>query len=241
MILGVVCFALTENDWMKNAKISIMFLLFLCSVLVVNASSSFNIGVKSGDWMKYDYQETFGMGGEHWQTIEFLNIVGTNVTIRVTIHMSTGIEMNQTRTIDLSSEDNFLDTIFFGVRAYIIPSNLEIGASVYLGEFGNQTIAGETTGNVAGVDRMLVYANFSQTGSLCTFYWDKQTGVLVQGTMSAASLTKTVLTLETNMWSGEFVWWPWVIVVIIIVGSIIVSRRQIMQKLRGKPNAPSHQ
>jgi hypothetical protein len=218
----------------------ILFLL-LCSLFIVNASAGSSLGVKNGDWMTYDFQEAISPGGEQWQTIEFLNVVGTSVTIRVTIHWSSGIETNQTRKIDLSSDDNFLGTtMFFGVRAYIIPPNLEAGASVYLGEFGNQTIVGEATGNIAGADRRLIYANFSQTGSLYTFYWDKQTGVLVEGIMSAGSLSNAVLAAETNMWSGEFVWWPWAIVIIIIVGSIIVSRKQIMQKLHRKPNALSH-
>ena len=223
---------------MRNVKRKMMFLM-LCSVLMVNASSSSGLGVKSGDWIQYDFQETFSSVGERWQMVEFLSVVGTKVTIRVTIHMSPAIETNQTRTIDLSSDDNF-PAIFFGVRVYIIPSNLGVGASVYLGEFGNQTIAGEATGIVAGANRRLVYANFSQSGSLCTFYWDKQTGVLVEGTMSAGSLSKAVLTTETNMWSAEFVWWPWVIIIIIIVCSIIVSRKNISQKLRRKPSVPSH-
>jgi hypothetical protein len=224
---------------MMTAEMKIMLLL-LCSVLMVNASSSSSLGVKSGDWMTYDFQETVSTGGERWQTIEFLNVVGTSVTIRVTIHWSAGMETNQTRTIDLSSGDNFLDIIFFGVRVYIIPSNLGVGDSVYLGEFGNQTIAGEATGNVAGANRRLVYANFSQSGSLCTFYWDKQTGVLVEGTMSVGTVSKAVLTTATNMWSGDFVWWPWAIIIIILACSIIVSRKKISQKLHGKPSAPSH-
>lgn len=224
---------------MRNVKTKIMFLL-LCSVLMVNASSNSGLGVKSEDWMKYDFQETVSTGGERWQTIEFLNVVGTSVTIRVTIHWSPGIETNQTRIIDLSTDNNFLDTIFFGVRVYIIPSNLGAGAFIYLGEFGNQTIAGEATGIVAGANRRLVYANFSQSGSLCTFYWDKQTGVLVEGTMTIGTVFKAVLTTETNMWSAEFVWWPWVIIIIIIVCSIIVSRKIVSQKLHRKPSVPSH-
>lgn len=223
---------------MTNAKIKIMLLL-LCSILMVNASSSSSLGVKSGDWMTYDFQEIFSSGGERWQTIEFLSVVGTRVTVRMTIHMSPGIETNQTRTIDLSSIDNF-PAVFFGVRVYIIPSDLGVGVSVYLGEFGNQTIVGEATGNVAGANRRLVYANFSQSGSLYTFYWDEQTGVLVEGTMSVGTVFKAVSTRATNMWSVEFVWWPWVLIIIILACSIIVSRKNISQKLRRKPSVPPH-
>jgi hypothetical protein len=224
---------------MRNFKTRIMFLL-LCSVLMVNVSAGSILGVKSGDWITYDLQETLSTGTEPWQTIDFLNIVGTNVTIRVSIYWSANLETNQTMTIDMASNDNFPQgTIFLDMRVYIIPSNMESGASVYLGEFGNQTIAGEATGTFAGANRRLVYANFSQSGSLYTFYWDEQTGVLVEGMMSFGTLSKAVLIAETNLWSADFVWWPWLIVIIVIVLSIIVSRKKIMQRLREKPSAES--
>ena len=218
---------------MRNVKTKITFLL-LCSVLMVNVSSNSILGVKSGDWIRYDFQETFSSVGERWQTIEFLSVVGTEATIRVTIHMSPAIEMNQTETIDLSSSDNF-QVIFFGVRVYLIPSNLGVGVPVYLGEFGNQTIAGEATGIVAGANRRLVYSNFSKSGSRYTFYWDKQTGVLVEGTMAMdGTVYKAVSTGATNMWSGEFVWWPWILVIITIICGLIALRRNIVEKLRKK-------
>jgi len=117
---------------MRNVKTKIMFLL-LCSVLMVNASSNSGLGVKSGDWIQYDFQETFSSVGERWQMVEFLSVVGTKVTIRVTIHMSPAIETNQTRTIDLSSSDNF-QVVFFGVRVYLIPSNLGVGVPPFIWE-----------------------------------------------------------------------------------------------------------
>jgi hypothetical protein len=219
---------------MRNFKPEIMFLL-LCSVLTVNVSAGPILGVKSGNWITYDFQETFSTGTEPWQTIDFLNVAGTNVTIRISIYWSANLETNQTRTIDMTSNDNFPQgTIFLDMRVYIIPSNLESDASVYLGEFGNQTIAGEATGTFAGANRRLVYANFSQSGSLYTFYWDEQTGVLVEGMMSFGTLSKAVLIDETNLWSADFVWWPWLIIIIIIALSIIISRKKIMQKLRKK-------
>lgn len=222
---------------MRNAKTKIMFLL-LCSVLVANASAISSLGIKSGDWIQYDFQDPTSAGAE---TIEFLNVVGTNVTIRVTVHWSATMETNRTWTIDMSSDDNFPYTIFFGARAYIIPSNLKSGASVYFGEFGNQTIIGEATGTFAGANRKLVYANFSQNLSQYTFYWDEQTGTLVQGTMYLGTVvSEAVVIAGTNLWSADFVWWPWVIVITVIVLSIVLSRKKIMQKLREKPSTESH-
>jgi hypothetical protein len=62
----------------------------------------------------------------------------------------------------------------------------------------------------------------------------------VEGMMSVGTMSKAVLIAETNLWSADFVWWPWVIIIIIIVLSIIVSRKKILQKLREKPSAESH-
>lgn len=231
-----ICSALTGKDRMGSIKTKIMFLL-ICFALMANALSSSNsgLGVKSGDWVDYGFQETFSSGGEQWQTIEFLSVNGTIVTVRVTIHMSAGIENSQTETIDLSSSDDF-QTIFFSLRVHIIFSDSEVGDSVYLGEFGNQTIVGETIGTVAGADRKLVYSNFSLGGSLYTFYWDKETGVLAEGITVLGVVSKTVWIKETNMWLGEFVWWPWVIVIIAVVCIVVALRKNISQKLRRKAN-----
>ena len=221
---------------MRSTKIKIIFLL-ICFALMANALSSSNseLGVKGGDWVDYGFQETFSSGGEQWQTMEFLSVTGTIVTVRVTIHMSAGLETSQTETINLSSSDDF-QTIFFSLRVHIVPSDLGVGDSVYLGEFGNQTIVGETTGTVAGADRRLVYSNFSLGGSLYTFYWDKETGVLAEGMSVLGVVFKTVWIKETNMWRGEYVWWPWVIVTIAVVCAVIASRKNISQKLHRKAN-----
>lgn len=225
---------------MKSIEARIVMALLLCFALMANASalSCSSFGVKSGDWIKYDFQESFSLG-TRWQKVEVLSVTGTTVTIRETVHMSNGIEITQTETIDVASGDDF-PMALFSLRVYIIPADLKIGDSIYLGEFGNRTIIGDTTRACAGIDRRVIYSNFSQYGSQYTFYWDKRTGVLMEATMVFGLAYKTMWVTETNMWGEEFSWWVWAIIIITVVCVMIASRKNISGKLRRKVNVSSH-
>lgn len=169
-----------------------------------------------------------------------MSVAGTAVTIEVTVHMPNGIEIPQTKSIDLASDDDFTMT-FFSLHVYVIPTDLKIGDSVFLGEaIDNQTIVGEATMACAGVDRTVFYSNFSQYGSQYTFYWDKQTGVLTEATMVSSVASKTIWVTDTNMWSGGVDWWLLAIIIIIIVCVVVASVRNISQKLRKKIDVSSH-
>jgi hypothetical protein len=206
----------------------------------VLALSYSNLGVKGGDWIKYYFQETSSIG-TRWQTVEFLNVTGSAVTFRQTVHFSDVMEFNQTETIDLASDDDF-QMALFEIRVFIGPANLKTGDSIYLGSFGNRTIVGEATEAYAGANRMIVYANFTNSSRQYTFYWDKLTGILTEGFMIAGNtLFEAIWVTETNMWSGEFVWWPWALVIITIICGLIALRRNIMEKLHKKGDKSSKQ
>jgi hypothetical protein len=219
---------------MKNTETRIaMVLLFWFAFMADVLTPSYGVpGVKSGDWIRYGVQESFS-SGERWQKVEYLNATSTSVTVRITDYMPNGMETAETRTIDLASRDDYPSALF-SVRVCIIPSDLDAGDLVYLGQFGNETIVGETTIRVAGADRRVVYSNFSQVGSQYTFYWDKQTGVLTQGLMTSGLGYKSVWVTETNMWSGGYDWWLWVIVIVVVVCGLIVSRKKIQGMQHGK-------
>lgn len=210
---------------MKKFEVEMMVLL-LCFGLTANVSAVLNSGleVKSGDWIKYNIKEG-PLGGEYLQKMEFIEVEETNVTVRLTTYMPSGVEMHtQTATVNLTSQDDF-QTIPFSLRVYIISSNTEIGDFVYLGNgFGSKTINGEMTRAYAGVDRKVVYSNFSQDGSWCMFCWDKQTGVLVEGIMFSSLGDKAVWVVETNMWSREFEWWLFAVAIIAVACGIITSK-----------------
>jgi hypothetical protein len=213
-----------------EAKIAAVILSSLILLAITPAGSCSNLGVKSGDWIEYTLQEI--SSPDRKQRMEFLSVAGTTVSMQVTVQMSGTLEINQTETIDLASDDDF-STSFLSARVHIIPSDLGMGDSVYLGnEIGNRTISGETTEAYAGADRRIIYSNFSLNGNQYALYWDKQTGVLVEGTMFSGAMYRALLVTATNMWAGALGWWLWALIAIAIACGIISSRKGFTRMLR---------
>jgi hypothetical protein len=98
-----------------------------------------------------------------------------------------------------------------GLSGFLIPPNLRTGDSVFMTGYGNVAIAGETTRVYAGASRTVVYASFSQLGTQLTYYWDKQTGVMVEASTTSGSITGTGKATETNMWQADSspFWMQW--------------------------------
>jgi hypothetical protein len=212
----------------SNAKITAALLVGFILLAIAPATLGLSLGVKSGDWIVYDIQESFA--SERGQRIEFESVAGTNLTLVVTDTLA-GTQTSQTGYIDLATNEDFA-TSFFSARMYVIPIDISVGDSVYLGnEVGSSRISGEKTGNYAGADRRVVYANFSLQESQYTLYWDKQTGVLVEGTISSGTVFKSLSTVGTSMWTGGLGWWLWALIAIAVVCGIIASRKDFTKML----------
>jgi parallel beta-helix repeat protein len=200
------------------------------------------VGVKAGDWIKVDYTITGWPAGTPyplWLKVEFMSIVGTNVTVRVTMRMSDGTEQNATVPVDVVAGGQAL-----GLSGFVIPANATTGDSIYISGYGNVTIAGETTRTYAGASRTVVYTSFSQYGPQLTYYWDKQTGVLVEATVVSGSMTTTGKATETNMWQATpaFPIDPTLLCILIAivaatVGAIFLTRRKKKLPESPKPEA----
>ena len=162
------------------------------------------VGVKAGDWIKVEYTISGWPAGQpypEWVKLEFLNVEGTSATVLVTMHISDGTEESDTVPvyIDVGGGEAF------GLSGFVISANLTTGDYVYITGYGNVAIEGETTRTYAGTNRTVVYASISQSlpyqGEVqLTYYWDKLTGVMVEGAMTYADITATYKATETNMW-----------------------------------------
>jgi hypothetical protein len=213
-------------------KMAVAVLIGFILVAIIPTTSGLNLGVKSGDWIVYDFQES--LGSEQNQKVEFLNVLGAVVTMRVTDSSLTGLELtSQNETFDLATDEVSPQVVsFLSARVYVIPSGLNQGDFVYLGsQIGNRTILSEATVIYAGAVRTVIYANFSVQGNQYALYWDKQTGVLVQATMSSGIYFKALLAVDTNMWTGEIGWWLWVIIAVAVACGIITSNKYLARKL----------
>jgi hypothetical protein len=90
------------------------------------------------------------------------------------------------------------------------------------------TIEGESTRSYAGASRTTIYASFSQYGTQLTYYWDKQTGAMVEVSGDWGDVTLAGTATETNMWQAgppeeAQTRWPLIIGIIIVVAVIGVT------------------
>jgi hypothetical protein len=168
-------------------------------VLIEYEPQEGQVGVKAGDWTKYDYTISGWPAGElypEWMKLEFLSVEGTTANVRATMHMSDGTEQSDTVPVDLSEGGGEA----FELSGFVIPLNLTTGDYFYMSGFGNTAIEGETTRTYAGANRTVVYASFSQYGGQFAYYWDKLSGVMVESSGAYADIAVTCKTTETNMW-----------------------------------------
>jgi len=102
------------------------------------------------------------------------------------------------------SENRVQGAGFFMMRSgFVIPANSKTGDTIKLTSYSNVTIAGENSRTYAGVDRTVVYASSSQRETELTYYWDKQTGALVEVRAVSGDVTENFKATETNMWQAE--------------------------------------
>jgi hypothetical protein len=170
--------------------------------------------VRAGDWIKFEYKITGWSAGQprpEWLELEFLSVVGTRANVNVTMGMSDGTEQSDTVPVDLGEGGGEA----LGLSGLIIPPNLTTGDSVYITGYGDVTIEGEMPRTYAGARRSVVYASFSEYGVQLTYYWDKQTGVMVEASTTSEDVTATGKTIETNMWEVA-TWWRWTIMAVAI-------------------------
>jgi uncharacterized repeat protein (TIGR02543 family) len=189
-----------------------------------------HVGIKAGDWVKLDYTFTgWPAGGTYpdWLKLEFLTVVGTIATVRITQHLSDGTQQSDNATVDIAS--NIEDPVLAGI---VISANRTIGDSVYIAGYGNATIEVESTKTYAGANRTVVHASIRPTETEeVAYYWDKLTGVLVELSSISVEARATAKIAATNMWGAttdRMTWWPWIIVGVVVVGLVVffVRRRR---------------
>jgi len=227
-------------------KVVLEVTLLLTLFCVASVYSEVHIGVDAGDWIRYDYNypitgttPPFPISIPQWAKVEFLSVEETVVNVRVTLHMSTGSEYSDTVNWNVASMGGGIGT-FLGM---IIPANCEIGDLIYMTGYGNATITDETTGTYAGASRTVVYTSFYQSsnGYQYTYYWDKQTGVMVEATATASDANATVKATSTNMWQAQLFGLPidptifYALVIAAIAALIVAIAAIFMIRRKKKP------
>jgi len=198
------------------AKVMSSFMLvFIFSVTSVFADSVFKVGVKSGDWVKFDVTVTSSDDLSKWFKMEFLSVEGTVAYVRMTTHLPNGTDLFEEDYFNMSSTDG--EGLWQG---YVISANSSAGDSVYLGY--EAKINGETTGSYAGANRTIIYVSLSSDLN-DTYYWDKETGVLTEYISLQNGKTVNIKLKSTNLWGQSlslFDMWPSLIM--ILVAAVVV-------------------
>lgn len=224
-----------RDEIMKNvsAKVLLFVLVAFCLSMGSSAMAQYTVGVKSGDWIKYNLTMSGGMTGQGWIKITIQSVSGTQVTGTYAVGISGQQVFQEDFTLDVA-------TGYGTISGFIIPANLNTG----------QTIPGEGV-SVQGVTtrhgRTAIYATATDPYSGWTgqVYWDQATGVLLETSTSYGGTTYTITPAETNMWSGGLFgpsflgldWWIWIVIIVVIV--VVIVTAAIILRKRKPPVAPA--
>jgi len=156
--------------------------------------SEFAVGVKEGDWIEYRvlFAGTPPEGHEVvWARSDVISVQGKTIDFKIKSEFADGTLLDDTVTMNL--ETGQLGDLF------IIPANLQEG-DVFLSVYhGNVTIAGLEQRTCAGAVRSVISATV--TGSV--YFWDQDTGVLVEGISEFSEYSIHSSIDKTNMWEPE--------------------------------------
>jgi len=170
----------------------VILLAVFLSVGIVR--SEFTVGVKEGDWIEYRVLLAGTPPEGHevvWARSDVISVQGKTIDLKITSEFADGTLLDDTVTMNL--ETGQLGDLF------IISANLQEGdvfPSVY---HGNVTIANLEERTYAGATRSVVSA--AAAGSI--YFWDQDTGILVEGISEFSEYSIHSSIDKTNMWESE--------------------------------------
>ncbi|MBC7107300.1 MAG: hypothetical protein H5T41_00665 [Methanomassiliicoccales archaeon] len=182
-------------------KITAFGIIIVALLLCLNfAHAETQVGINVGQWMKYELAVSGNAPPSDmpsWVKAECTSISGTTVSFSMTMHMSDGTEQMTMWTIDVASGSG---NASFQI---IIPANSITGDTIQLVTNDSVTIAGEAVGTYAGASRTYVYATQTAEDRQITYRWDKQTGILLEVSLTQGSTSLAYKATNTNIWQAS--------------------------------------
>jgi hypothetical protein len=175
-------------------KLGLTIALFIVLIGVGNVLAEISVGVKKGDWIEYQVTYTGTPPERHdvtWARMEIKAVQGKSMSVEITAKYSNGTQEEVTTTLNLETGQLGED--------FIIPANLNSGDTFFDENAGNITISGVEERTCAGAKRTVVHATSLGT----TYYWDKATGILVEGISQFPDYTMNSIVDKTNMWQPQ--------------------------------------
>ncbi len=169
--------------------------MLITPALVVAASPDYTVHVKKGDWIKYNVKETGTPTPEFnitWGRMDIKSVEGEAIHTDVLTGYANGTVYPE-NDITLNIATGAIGDGFF------IPINLQPGDKYNSGYEGNITITGFEQIEAGGAQRTVITGDANQT----TYYWDKQTGIMVAATSNLPGCTMFTTTGATNLWQPQ--------------------------------------
>jgi len=188
------------------------------------------VGVKKGDWIEYQVTFTGTPPPDHditWARMEIVDVQGKAIDLDIATQFSNGALLNETITLNLETGQLGDD--------FIIPANLNKG-DAFLDKYqGSITISAVEERTYAGATRTVVSAATAQS----TYYWDKATGVLVEGISEFPDYTIHSIADKTNMWQPQiFGLEPTVFYALLILAATVIVAVIAFFAVRRKKRTP---
>jgi hypothetical protein len=169
-------------------------MLLLSTSLFSEAFADISVGVKKGDWIKYQVRETGDVTADYnitWARIDVTSVQEAKINIDVQTGYANGTLYPEKVPLNLAT--GAIGDGFF------VSTNLNLGDQFYSEYQGNMTITSIWQMEVGGASRTVISSTSNQT----SYYWDRQTGILVGATTSFPSFTLFTMTSGTNLWQSQ--------------------------------------
>ena len=177
-----------------NRKLGLTIAFFMILICVGNVIAEISVGVKKGDWIEYQVTYTGTPTEGHdvtWARMEIKDVQGKNISVDITVDHSNGTREGMTITLNLETGQLGDD--------FVIPANLNSSDTFFDKNVGNITISSVEERTYAGATRAVAHATTPET----SYYWDKATGILVEGNSQFPAYTMNTIVDKTNIWQPQ--------------------------------------
>lgn len=180
----------------KFGWLAVVLTTMILSVSIAAAVSANSVvGVKQGDWIKYQVTTTGSVPPEDnitWARMDITGVQGEIVTVNIQTGYANGTIYPE-NNIDLNIATGAIGDGFF------VPTNLSTGDRYHTEYEGTINITGVGQIAAAGAQRTVLTGVSNQTN----YYWDKQTGIMVSATSSFTDYSIVTKTSGTNIWQPQ--------------------------------------
>lgn len=213
-----------------DRKLGLIIALFIVLIGAGAVLAEILVGVKKGDWIEYQVTFTGTPPPDHdvtWARMEIVDVQGKAIDLNITTEFSNGNLLNETITLNLETGQLGDD--------FIIPANLNKGDAFLDKHQGSITISAVEERTYAGATRTVVSAATAQS----TYYWDKATGILVEGISEFPDYTIHSIADKTNMWQPQiFGLEPTVFYALLITAATVIVAVIAFFAVRRKKRTP---